>query len=154
MQSHSQFELGRLTERTRLLQELLDSQEKAEASLLGSGVAELTRINSQQIEICGKLRENKVALSRSDETSPRENVRPGKMEPLGCVQPWNSLRADVVRLEQRVEYRNKVFGALLRRAQRTVNIFGRAIASSALTYAPGQTRASSASHVSEDIDHV
>jgi hypothetical protein len=133
MPSQTGFELEYLEERKRLLQQLLNCQADAVVALLRSELAELGELNARQLIICERLRDIQRALAGTGGVV--RNLTAGAGEGLVTVQRSSDLKTEVVRLENEVGHRNRVFGALLVRARRTMDIFGRALASSWPTYA-------------------
>ena len=116
----------------RSLEELGDSLERAHAAVVGSDLAEIRRQTARQEELCGKLsRFRRESAAASASTIPSE-TRAGKV-----VMP-----EDLAAVESRVADLNRRYEALLRRARRTVDIFCRILANSALTYPPPRAQAS------------
>jgi len=109
----------------RWLEELGDSLERAHAAVVGSDLAEIRRQTARQEKLCGKLRQHR----REPAVAPASPVPGGRA---GRVVMPEELAA----VESRVADLNRRYEALLRRARRTIDIFCRVLANSALTYPP------------------
>jgi hypothetical protein len=69
-------------------------------------------------------------------------------------QRWKMLAQELIQVEIRVSQLNQVYGALLRRARRTVQIFNRVLTSSALTYAPPKPEPAIVQSTFQEVSHV
>lgn len=117
--------------RLDLLRQLADSLERAHAAVVRSDLFEITRQTACQQVLCGRLRQ-----------LPAEGLRtqPGG---LPAVRGGNQvLREELAKVERKVAQLNRRYEALLRRARRTVDIFCRVLANSALTYPPPRVQTS------------
>jgi hypothetical protein len=130
MQLQTCSQLEYFEERKRLLRELLDSQYAAEAALLHSSFCELGRVNSEQLRICERL--SGLALPRTEKGGTPSHGSAVSTEAQGVR--GRDLKTEIMRLENEVRYRNRVFSAVLARVRRTMNIFARALASLGPTY--------------------
>ena len=110
------------TARVRCLEELGDSLKRAHAAVVGSDLAEIRRQTARQEELCGKLR--------------RFRRDPPAVIPARARAPDVAMLEKLAAVESRVADLNRRYEALLRRARRTVDIFCRILANSALTYPP------------------
>lgn len=108
-----------LEHRLELMKRLANSLEQAAGALLQPDLARLHVLSSEQQQICRELL--------------GENSQPSRDE-------WSQCRHELLReirqAEAAVHKLNKVYGALLRRSRRTLDIFARAVLSSQPTYAP------------------
>lgn len=130
LQTYSGWE--HFVERKRLLQELVECQAAAESALVRSSLCELGRINAQQLEICSGLCRLARPRSRDGRTSSDFDAATRGAPAAGRLE--RDLKAEIVRLEKEVRYRNQVFSALLARVRRTMDIFRRALTSLEPTY--------------------
>ncbi len=130
MQLQTCSELEYFEERKRLLEELLDSQYAAEAALLHACFGELGRVNGEQLRICARLRGLALHGTGYGEAPSHLDAAPTE----GQAARGRDLKAAIMRLEKEVRYRNQVFSAVLARVRRTMNVFGRAMASLGPTY--------------------
>jgi len=110
-----------------LMGELADSLERAQAAVLQSDVAEMTRQSERQRKLCADLSRLQAESSQLPQGAATADQHGVLGRDLG--EEWTQARLRVARL-------NRAYGALLRRARRTVDIFCRVLASSAITYGP------------------
>jgi hypothetical protein len=110
-------------QRLALMRELACSLEQAQAALVRSDVAAMAECNARQEAICDAIRN-------------LENSGPVASASAVARVRWENIGKDLSEVEGRVRELNRVYGALLRRAGRTLDIFLRVLASSAVTYAP------------------
>jgi hypothetical protein len=128
---HSPEQAG--NNRLARLQELAHSLERAYAAVLDSDLAEIRRQTALQQELCSSLRQRPVnppemrALSRGRSAAGN----------------GDALAEHLAEVERKVVQLNRKYAALLRRARRTVDIFCRVLATSALTYPPPRPQAAS-----------
>jgi len=73
---------------------------------------------------------------------------------LHVQQRWKTLARELTQVETGVSQLNQVHGALLRRARRTVEIFNRVLASSAITYIPPKPQAAVVQSLFKEVSHV
>jgi hypothetical protein len=130
MQLQTCSELEYFEEAKRLLQELLDSQSAAETALLHSSLGELARINWEQLRICERL--SSLALHAGGYDGAPRHLNAASTE--GQAGPGRDLKAEIMRLEKEVRYRNLVFSGVLSRLRRTMDAFGRTLANLGPTY--------------------
>jgi hypothetical protein len=133
------FEL--LTRRRDLMRELADSLQQVQTAVVRSDLRGINGHTARQRELCEALRQ---LASQAFEPPDCRGSRPRKTWvrlPEGVVslevrQRWTRLTEELTEVEMQVSQLNQVYGALLKRAQRTLQIFLRVLASSANTYAP------------------
>ena len=69
-------------------------------------------------------------------------------------QRWRSLGQELAQVELRVAHLNRIYAELLRRVQRTLQIFLRVLASSTGTYAPPKCLTAMAPSTMQEATHV
>jgi len=117
--------------RIALLRQLAHSLEQAHAAVVGSDLREITRQTARQQELCANLRQ-----------LPADPVRTQAAD-LPLLRDRNdALGEELAAVAAKVTQLNRRYEALLRRARRTVDIFCRVLAHSALTYPPPRPAAS------------
>jgi hypothetical protein len=120
--------------RIDLLRQLAHSLELGQAAVVGSDLGEITRQTAQQRELCAKLRQLPADPVRTQASGfPGALVRDRN-------EAWGEELAAVA---TKVALLNRRYEALLRRARRTVDIFCRVLAHSALTYPSPRPQAAS-----------
>jgi hypothetical protein len=131
--------------RLALLRVLGDSLEQAQSAVVRSNLTEITAHTARQRELCETLRQlasEALRLPPCTASAGASPTHPLRMRlPESTVSPflqrrWNRVTEELSEVEMRVVQLNRVYGALLRRARRTVDIFCRVVASSAFTYGP------------------
>jgi hypothetical protein len=141
--------------RLTLLRELACSLEQAEAAVLCSDLAELNRHTAGQQQICTALRElesearHHFGAADLKLAGTRRNCLPdpGADAPPNIPPRLQKLCWELKDAEAQVRRLNQIYGALLRRARRTVEIFSRALASSAVTYVPPKPAPAAGGHL-------
>jgi hypothetical protein len=137
------FEL--LERRLALTRELTVSLEQIQGAVVRSDLPGINGHTMRQGEICEALRQLEFeALQHPPCTviaSKSRNQKVGMQLPEDAVSPliqqrWKTLAQELNRVEMRANQLNQIYGALLRRARRTVQIFNRVLDSSAITYTP------------------
>jgi len=128
-------EAGRI--RIDLLRQLAHSLEQGQAAVLSSDLLEITHQTARQQELCAELRQLPPS---SAQTQPL--WLPGGLSPLGRDGD-DALRNELAEVATKVAQLSRRYEALLRRARRTVDIFCRVLAHSALTYPPPRPEAAS-----------
>jgi flagellar biosynthesis/type III secretory pathway chaperone len=155
------FEL--LERRLALMRDLAGSLERAQSAVVLSDLPGMDGHTARQGEICKALRLLEAeALQHPACTAISSGSRSRKVGmqlPEDAVSPlvrqrWKRLAQDLTQVEIRVRQLNQVYGALLRRARRTVQIFNRVLASSATTYAPPKPEFATAQLPFQEISHV
>jgi len=155
------FEL--LVRRLALMRELAGSLEQAQNAVVRSDLPGMDGRTAQQREICEALRQLETEASRHPRcTAIADKSRNQKAEmqfPGDAVSPlvrqrWETLAQELTQVEIRVGELNRVYGALLRRARRTVQIFNRVLASSAITYIPPKPEAAMVQSKFQEVSHV
>ena len=116
----------------RWLEELGDSLERAHAAVLGSDLGEIRRQTARQEGLCEKLRQ----VCSEFPVAPLPAIA-ARARAQNVVVP-----EELAAVESRVADLNRRYEALLRRARRTVDIFCRVLANSALTYPPPRAQTS------------
>ncbi len=145
MDQEPTISFGLLERRLALMRELAGSLEQVQTAVIRSDLGGIEGHTARQRELCEALRqlENEAlrclpgdAIIRGSRKQkiwvelPEDSVsRPLQMR-------WKRLSQEMTEVEAQVAQLNQVYGALLRRAQLTVRIFMRVLASSANTYAP------------------
>lgn len=119
------------------LRQIAHSLELAHAAVLGSDLREITRQTARQRELCAEIQQLPV--------NPLPATGPWLPEGL---TPWlrdgnDALGKELAATAKKVAQLNRRYEALLRRARRTVDIFCRVLAHSALTYPPPRSDAAS-----------
>lgn len=126
---------GPLEQRIELMRELSRSLEQAQAAILNSNVVELGAQTLRQREICERWR---VLISSGaiSSTNPAGGKSHDMAKPASERDRRAALLVELAAVEARVKNLNLAYGALLRRARRTVDIFCRVLSNSGVTYAP------------------
>ena len=123
LEPSSAYEL--LEQQLTLWRSLAVSLEHARKAVLQSNLEVLRFQTARQQEICEGLRR-------------LEKSKPLGGHPIPPGERRKSLEEELQRVEAQVAHLNLAYGALLRRARRTVGIFCRVLASAAVTYTPPQ----------------
>jgi len=119
-------------ERLARLRELAQSLERAQAALLARDLSGIRRQTALQYELCMRLRQPRGNPAQS-RTSPQLPMGNGD----------GASERDLAEAARTVSRLNRNYAALLRRSLRTVDIFCRVLATSALTYPPPRPEAAS-----------
>jgi hypothetical protein len=149
--------------RLGLMRELADSLEQVQTAVVRSNLAEITGHTARQRELCEAMRQLKSEGLRflpgaaTAGESPTQKFR--SRLPEGAAAPslqrrWNAVAEELSEIEIRVGQLNRVYGALLRRARRTVDILCRVVASSAITYGPPKQEPALAQAEFGEVSHV
>jgi hypothetical protein len=153
------FEL--LEQRLALMRELARSLEQVQSAVVGSDLRGIEGHSARQQELCEALRQLAAETVGPHPAIADESGRPktGTQLPESAVSPhvrqrWDTLAQELTQVEIRVRQLSRVYGALLRRARRTVEIFNRMLASSANTYAPPKSEPPIAQSTSQEVIHV
>ena len=112
-----------LDQKVELLRQLANSLQAAQDAVVRDDLAELRGQTSRQQLLCGQIRQ--LAGEPMVKFGP-ENWETEKRR--------RELQDKLARTELEVARLNRVYGALLRRASRTVNIFCRVLAACGATY--------------------
>jgi len=138
---------GALKRRINLMRELARSLECAQAAVLSSDPAQLGAQTKQQQELCEQWRRGLCEFPGNGSLSPRRThpmANSHEAVDLGPAgEAHRALIAELSEVEARVAHLNRAYGALLRRARRTVDIFCRVLASSGPTYSQPTLRGAS-----------
>jgi hypothetical protein len=155
------FEL--LQRRLALMRQLAVSLELVQSAVVHSDRSAIDGYSAEQRGICEALRQIEIEAcgrtlhsplgSGSSEQKNRVRLPEGAVSPQ-LQQSWQALSNELSEVELRVSQLNRVYGALLRRAQRTLEIFMRVLANSANTYAPPKCAATIAPSTMQDLSHV
>jgi hypothetical protein len=132
-----------LERRVGLMRELVHCLERAQAAVLSSDPPQLSAQTTRQQELCRELQRLAAGLTPSQVSAPTPvaSSDPGSHGPdtadliPGRVRR-EALLVELAEVEAQVAYLNRTYGALLRRARRTVDIFCRVLANSGVTYIP------------------
>jgi hypothetical protein len=131
--------------RLALMRDLASSLEQAQSALVRSDLPGIDSITTRQQDLCEALRQlesegwrhaRSIATSAGSPLEKAGMALPDDAVSPSLGRPWKTLSEEVTRVEIRVFRLNQVYGALLRRARRTVQIYACALASSANTYPP------------------
>lgn len=155
------FEL--VERRLALMLQLASSLEQVHGAVVRSDLPALEGHTARQREICEALRQLETEALRHPpgtaiaDKSPNQKI--GMQLPDDAVSPlvrqrWKALAQELTRVEIRVSQLNEVYGALLRRARRTVQIFNRVLESSAITYVPPKPEAAIVQSTFQEVSHV
>jgi hypothetical protein len=149
---------GLLQRRLALMRQLAVSLEQVQSAVVRSDRGAIDGYSAEQRGICEALHQIEIeALGRtlhsplnggSGERKSRVRLPEGAVSPQ-LQQRWEVLAEELSEVEARVGQLNRVYGALLRRAQRTLQIFMRVLANSANTYAQPKCTATL-----RDLSHV
>jgi len=112
-----------------MLNSLAVSLEQARTAVLESDIETLRQETARQQEICVGLRRLPAPIL--------------PWPSLPAAQRTVELKEKIRQVETQVAQLNRVYGALLRHARRTVDIFCRVLTSAALTYTPPRKTARS-----------
>jgi hypothetical protein len=123
---------GLLERRLRLMRELADSLERAQAAVLESDPGQVSAQTTRQRELCAELRRLASELTPEQVPSPVKDTA-GFMP---ARARRRALLIELAEVEPQVACLNRAYDALLRRARRTVDIFCRVLANSGATYIP------------------
>jgi hypothetical protein len=128
---------GALEQRIGLMRELGHSLEQARAAILNSDLAELGAQTMRQSELCERWRllVSKLSVDLSPPPTCAVPKSHGAADPSNHSERRRALLVELAEVEARVNNLNLAYGALLRRARRTVDIFCRVLANSGVTYA-------------------
>jgi hypothetical protein len=122
-----------LQPRIELLRELAASLRLAQVAVLNSDPEQMNAQTRRLQEICDELRR----LTNSD--IPARHVGPDLGLPSSTASNRlrrETLQAELEEVEKQVDGLNRAYGALLRRARRTAEIFCRILRNSGVTYLP------------------
>lgn len=149
-----------LERRLALMQDLANSLEQVQTAVVRSDLGGINGHTARQGELCEALRqlESEAVQIRNPigGVLPKQNIwaqLPEDVSPQ-VRERWQTLAQELTQVELRVVQLNRVYGALLRRAQRTLSIFMRVLASSANTYTPPECRPASAPSRLQELSHV
>jgi flagellar biosynthesis/type III secretory pathway chaperone len=154
---------GLLERRLALMRELASSLEQVQTAVVRSDLRGINGHTARQRELWAALRQLETeALGRPPRNPIAEQSREQKIWvqlPEDAVSPqvrqrWKALAQELTQVEMRVSQLNQVYGALLRRARRTLQIFMRVLASSAITYAPPKREPAIAPSTFPEVSHV
>jgi len=153
------FEL--LAGRLALMRELAASLEQVQTAIVRSNLAGITGHIALQRELCQAVRQLETEAPQWSSTKlsavriPRAPLPAPEDAASGLARHrWNAVAKELIEVEIRVGQLNLVYGALVRRARRTVDIFNRALACSANTYAPPKRDPAISQPKFGEISHV
>jgi flagellar FlgN protein len=151
----------RLQRRLVLMQELANSLQQVQSAVVGLDLSAINDHTLHQRELCDALRqiESEAPGMQSSSGGTLRKRNHWAQLPQGAVaaevrERWQTLSEELIQLELRVSQLNRVYGALLRRAQRTLQIFMRVLASSANTYTPPKGASIMAPATAREVSHV
>jgi hypothetical protein len=140
-----------LERRVGLMRELAGSLQRAHNAILHSDAAQLSAQTVRQQQLCEELRRLAAELTPGQTSSTAMAVRsiaqthlPNTAALYPARERQRALLTELLEIETRVGDLNRAYGALLRRARRTVDIFCRVLANSGATYLPPAAQTSSA----------
>ena len=149
-----------LERRLALMRDLANSLEQVQTAVVRSDLGGINGHTARQGELCEALRQlesegvpirnpiggvlakQNIWAQLPDDVSPQIRER------------WQTLAQELTQVEQRVGQLNRVYGALLRRAQRTLQIFMWMLASSGNTYTPPNCAAAIVPSTFREVSHV
>lgn len=150
-----------LQRRLVLMQELANSLQQVQSAVVGSDLSAINGHTMRQRELCDALRqrESEMPGMQSSSRGPLRQRNHWAQLPQDAVasdvrERWQTLSEELIQVELRVSQLNRVYGALLRRAQRTLQIFMRVLASSANTYTPPKGASIIAPATAREVSHV
>lgn len=143
------------------MRELANSLEQVQTAVVRSDLGGINGHTVRQRELCESLRQQETELlgfrNPMEYTSPKPNLWAQLPEHAVSAQVrerWQTLTRELTEVEMQVSQLNRVYGALLRRAQRTLQIFMRLLASSANTYTPPKCAPAIIPSTLEEVTHV
>jgi hypothetical protein len=132
-----------LERRVGLMRELAHCLERAQAAVLNSDSRQMSAQTTRQRELCEQLRRQASELMPEQVPSPVSAASsiagspvPGSADLRPARLRRRALLGELAEVEAQVAHLNRAYGALLRRARRTVDIFCRVLANSGVTYVP------------------
>ena len=133
--------------RLDLMRELAHSLALAQAAVVRSDLRDMQCQTAQQQRLCEQLSQLGQLASPTEFSSARRapaalagwTLCEGAASAL-AGERWGALLEELTQVELQVAGLNRAYGALLRRASRTVEIFCRVLATSGVTYGPPQSR--------------
>lgn len=152
-----------LQRRLALLRDLAASLEQVQTAVVRSDLRAWDGHTARQREICEALRHLEAEAfgnpAGAAAASKSRDQKAGMGLPEGAAsaevrERWKMLAKDLSQVELEVSQLNQVYGALLRRAGRTVQIFARVLASSAITYAPPKPFEATVQPAFREVSHV
>jgi len=155
--------LDLLRRRLALMRELANSLAQVQTAVVRSDRNGIEDHTARQRDLCQALRQlGSEALGCLPEKPIGGESRTHKLwAQLGEVavspqvrQRWEILAGELNQVEMQVSQLNRVYGALLRRAQHTLQIFMRVLASSANTYAPPKCGETTVPSAFREVSHV
>ena len=165
--------LDLLGRRLALMRQLASSLEQVQSAVVRSDLCGIQGHTARQRELCQGLGQLEAeALGRSPrpsipgesrEHNHKEKEDFGILPAENAVSPavsgevrqrWKSLGQELAQVELRVAHLNRVYAGLLRRAQRTLQIFLRVLASSTDTYGPPKRPTVMVPSTMQEVTHV
>jgi flagellar biosynthesis/type III secretory pathway chaperone len=152
-----------LERRLALMRQLANSLEQVQTAVVRSDLGGIDGHTVRQRALCEALCQlESEALGRrpcNPITDQNRHLTAWTKLPEEAVSPqvsqrWKTLAQELTQVEAQVGQLNRVYGALLRRAQRTLQIFIRVLASSANTYAPPKCAPAIAPLALQEVSHV
>jgi flagellar biosynthesis/type III secretory pathway chaperone len=147
--------------RLALMRELAASLEQVQSAVVHSDLRGIDSLTAQQGEICEGLRrlegeasQNPPGAAIARQCREQESGVGFEEGSFSLRQRSNVLAQELNEVELRVAQLNRVYGALLRRTQRTLQIFLRVLESSANTYVPPRCASPVAESTLQEVSHV
>jgi hypothetical protein len=128
-----------LERRLTLMRELASSLERAYAAVAKADLGAMSSETANEETLCEQLCQIIPRLPQSLSTATEaRKTRTGPEQlpegPSSACERWSILLRHLKDVETRIAQLNRAYGALLRRARRTVDIFCRVLAHSGITY--------------------
>jgi hypothetical protein len=144
------------------MRELANSLEQVQPAVVRSDLRGIEGHTARQRELCQTLRQlesEAQALPLRNRIADRSRNQKIWARPDDAVCPqvrqrWKTLAQELTQVETQVAQLNRVYAALLRRVQRTLQIFVRVLESSANTYVPPKCAAAIAPSRLREATHV
>src|SRR5271155_4473621 len=165
MDSELTTSLDLLERRLTLMRQLASSLEQAQTSVVRSDLRGIDNHTVRQRDLCEALSQLEGEARRREVSAGKNKNDQQKDDPMGLRMTENaispevrqrrkSLAEELVRVELQVSQLNRVYAGLLRRAQRTLQIFLRVLAGSGNTYAAPKHSAAIAPPSIQEVSHV
>ncbi|MGD0513400.1 MAG: flagellar export chaperone FlgN [Terriglobales bacterium] len=165
MDSELTTSLDLLERRLTLMRQLASSLERAQTSVVRSDLRGIDDHTVLQRDLCEALGQLEGEARRREVSAGKNKNDQQKEDPIGlrvaenAISPevrqrWKSLAEELAQVELQVSHLNRVYAGLLRRAQRTLQIFLRVLAGSGNTYAAPKHLAAIAPPAIPEANHV
>jgi hypothetical protein len=133
-----QLAFDRVERRLALMRDLAATLEQAQAAVLAGNLEMIEAHTVRQRDLCEALRQLTISTVSAGGRAmqPPGPEDPAAESPSPKHEQWSALLGELAEVESRVGHLNRVHAALLRRAQRSLAIVSRLLASSEITYSP------------------